>query len=114
MTISALNTGISGLQAYDRALASSAHNIANASTANFKPETAQFSEAANGGVIVNISQAAQQLANTSGTSTVNEPSETDLANEIVNTLQYKAGFQVSAKIVQTNNEILDTLLNLTK
>lgn len=120
MSISSLNIGISGMRAYQTALSSSAHNVANASTKGYMPQTASFIENTNSGVIVNISQASRQLASQeiNQGSTVNfgseDPSGTDLATEITASLQYKAGFNFSAKIVKTADEIFATLIDLKK
>jgi flagellar hook protein FlgE len=116
MSISSLNIGLSGMKAYQGALDSSAHNIANASTKGFQPQTASFQENTNAGVIVNISKASQQLANqdVSQNSNSDALSATDLATELTNNLQYKAGFEFSAKIVKTADEMFSTLLDLKK
>ncbi len=114
MTISALNSGISALRAFESALDSSAHNVANASTNNFKPQIASFQENANGGVIVNISQASKALSAQSNEAFGNQLSGTDLGTEITDSLQYKIGFQIAAKLVKTSDEVLDTLINLKK
>ena len=109
MSISSLNIGASGMRAYQSALGSSAHNIANASTNGFTPQTTSFQENTNSGVIVNISPASQQLASQEA-----NQSGTDLATEITNSLQYKTGFDLSAKIVKTADEIFATLINIRK
>ena len=103
MTISAINTGLSGLKAYERALDSSAHNIANTSTTNFSPENTSFQETNNGGVIANISREGLAASTANGT---------DLNNETVKSLEYKAGFDISAKLVKTADEVLGTLINI--
>jgi flagellar hook protein FlgE len=109
MSISALNAGLSGMKSYQTALDTSAHNVANASTNGFKPQTVQFQEQVNGGVQTNISQAgAQAAANAQGDAS----SETDLTSEIVNQIQYQAGFNFSAKMVKTADQMLGTLINL--
>jgi flagellar hook protein FlgE len=105
MSISALNIGVSALQANLRALDSASHNIANANTTGFQPQQASFQEQKNGGVIVNISQASR--IDSGG-----DASGTDLATEIVNTIEYKAGFDLSAKLVKTSNELLGTLIDI--
>lgn len=121
MAINGLNIGVSALQANQRALDISANNVANALTAGFQPSRAVFQATAPSGVVVNVSQAGQQLAQqiaqqTNGsqgnTSLASEPSGTDLATEIVNQIQYKAGFNFAANIIKTNDEILGTLLDL--
>lgn len=126
MAINGLNIGASGLQAYQRALDISANNVANALTNNFQPRQPQFQESAPAGVVVTLSPAGNQIANavnggnaagntSNGAATPNDedlPSGTDLTTEIVNQIQYQAGFNFSAKVVQANDEILGTLLDL--
>jgi flagellar hook protein FlgE len=116
MSISSLNIGLSGMKAYQGALDSSANNIANANTKAYQPQTASFQENTNGGVTVNISKASQQLASQEANLNSNSEisSATDLATELTNNLQYKAGFEFSAKIVKTADEMFSTLLDLKK
>ncbi|WP_222612493.1 flagellar basal body rod C-terminal domain-containing protein [Undibacterium flavidum] len=116
MAISSLNIGISGMKAYQGALDSSANNIANAQTKGYQPQLASFQENANGGVRVNISKAAQDLAaiNSNAENSNADASGTDLSTELTNNLQYKAGFEFSAKVVKTADEIFATLLDLNK
>lgn len=113
MSGSALNIGITSLKAYQRALDSSSHNIANANTSGFQPGQAQFQEAPAGGVVVNISQNGS-VTSVSVTSTdlASQASGTDLATELVNSIQYKAGFEFSAQIVKAANEVLGTLIDI--
>ncbi|MFA9274709.1 MAG: flagellar basal body rod C-terminal domain-containing protein [Candidatus Aquirickettsiella gammari] len=111
MAISSLNIGISGMKAYQGALDSTANNVANALTKGYQPQLASFQENANGGVRVNISKAAQELAK-QGDSI--ETSGTDLTTELTNNLQYRAGFELSAKLVKTADEIFASLLDLKK
>ncbi|WMW82279.1 flagellar basal body rod C-terminal domain-containing protein [Undibacterium cyanobacteriorum] len=110
MAISAINTGLSAMRAYDTALSSSAHNIANANTNGFQPQSVQFQEAPNGGVTVNISQKSKSMAAQDPGNAI--PSNTDLTTEITDSLQFKIGFQMAAKLVQTGDEMLDSLLKM--
>lgn len=111
MSISALNIGITGLRAHQRALDVASHNIANASTAGFQPQQAVFQEGVAGGVVVTISQPGGQAATTSSHRS-SEASGTDLSSEMVHAIQYKVGFDLSAQIVKTTAEILGTLVDL--
>lgn len=111
MAISALNTGLSGMKAYQGALDSSANNVANALTKAYQPQVASFQEAPTSGVGVNISKESQELA---AQENLDRPSGTDLATEITNSLQYKAGFELSAKVVKTADEVLSSLLDIRK
>ena len=112
MAISTYNIGVSGMRAYQGALDSSANNVANALTKGYQPQQASFQENTNGGVRVNISKAAQELSAQESRAT--EESGTDLATELTNNLQYKAGFELSAKLVKTADEIFSSLLDLNK
>ncbi|MFZ6778455.1 flagellar basal body rod C-terminal domain-containing protein [Undibacterium sp. Ji83W] len=105
MSVSALNSGLSGLKAYTRALDSSGHNVANASTSGFVPQQVSFQEQPAGGVIANISREGSSLAS-------QELSGTDLTSEIVQSLQFKTGFDLSAKIIKTADELLGTLIDI--
>ena len=113
MSVSALNIGITSLRAYQRALDISSHNIANANTAGFQPEQAQFQEAIAGGVVVNISQNGSVASGfTVSSELASVTSGTDLATELINTIQFKAGFQFSAKIVKAADDVLGTLIDI--
>ena len=105
MEISALNTGLSGLHASQRALDNSAHNIANANTQGFQPSQDSFQENQPAGSGVSLSvQAQQRLA-------ADQPSNTDLAKETTDTLLYKTQFVLSAKVIQTQDQNLGSLID---
>lgn len=106
MAISALSAGLSGLNANQRALDVEAHNVANVNTQNFQPQQASFQETSPAGTGVTLSAAGRGLAAADGSS------GTDLASSITNSLVYKAGFQLSAKVVQTADQNLGTLIDL--
>lgn len=112
MSGTALNIGITSLRAYQRALDSSSHNIANANTSGFQPEQAQFQEAIAGGVVVNISQNGSIASGSAPADLATQASGTDLSTELVNTIQYKAGFQFSAQIVKAADDVLGTLIDI--
>ncbi|MBI3286351.1 MAG: hypothetical protein HYZ65_16095 [Burkholderiales bacterium] len=105
MSISALNSGLSGMSAYQRALDSSAHNVANANTAGFTPQQVNFQESQSGGVTVTISKQGNSIA-------TQDASGTDLTSELVYAIQYKADFDLSAKLVKTSDDILGTLIDI--
>ncbi len=105
MTLAVLSSGVTGLNAAERALGNAAHNIANANTQGFQPSQVQFQENAPAGTGVSISPQGQQLLKVDG------PSRTDLATETTNSLLYKAQFDLSAKVIQTADQNLGTLIN---
>jgi flagellar hook protein FlgE len=105
MAISALSAGLSGLQANQGALDIKGHNIANASTAGFQPQGLAFQENAAGGGVTLSAQGRSQAAA--------DPSNgVDLASEITDSLIYKQGFDLSAKVVKAADERLGTLINI--
>lgn len=105
MSISALHTAASGLQASVGALANSAHSVANMGTANFQPARAAFQESAPAGGGVSLSVQGRQLQSS-------EAGGTDFATEATNSLVYKAQFDLSAKVIQAADENLGTLIDI--
>lgn len=103
MSLSALGAGLSGMNANQKALAFEANNVANLATENFKAQEAAFEEASPGGTGVKLSAEGRQLAAAEGT---------DLARSITNSLMYKLGFELSAKVVQAADERLGTLIDV--
>ncbi len=55
MSISAIGSGLSGMQSFQRALDVSANNVANLDTNGFKPQQAEFQANTGGGVNVQVS-----------------------------------------------------------
>lgn len=106
MSMSALSAGLSGMNANQQALAVEAHNVANINTANFQPQQASFQEASPAGTGVTLSAAGRGLAAADG------QSGTDLASSVTSSLTYKAGFALSAKVVQAADERLGTLIDI--
>lgn len=99
MSIGAIGAGLSGLQGYQRALDISANNVANTLTTGFKARQPAFNEAnpPGSGVSVGVTSASSD--------------GTQLESEMVGQLVYKAGFQASAKVVKTADDMLGTLID---
>jgi flagellar hook protein FlgE len=115
MSIAALSAGLSGLNASQRALDSTAHNVANASTQGFKPQQVQFQEASPAGSGVTLSQQARaQAAATPGATAgaLQGPSGTDLGKELTDSLVYKAQFDLSAKVIKSTDQTLGSLIDI--
>jgi flagellar hook protein FlgE len=109
MSLSALSTGASGLQANQQAMDVAAHNVANASTRGYQPQQAQFQEASPAGSGVTLSAQGRGLAaSDSGLGA----SATDLATEITNSLVYKASFDLNAKVIQEADRRIGTLIDI--
>ncbi len=106
MSISSLGAGLSGMQGYQNALTVSANNVANSLTNGFAPQQAQFSSTATGGVNV-TSQPNPGTAPASASA----PSGTNLTDEMVNQVIYKAGFEANAQVVKTSDQMLGSLID---
>lgn len=127
MSISALTTGVSGLSANQRALDVAANNVANANTANFQPQQANFQESSPAGGGVTLSVEGRNLAAgsnvigansaggapaISGGSGANASNSVDVAREITNTLVYDIGARLSANVVKTADQALGSLIDV--
>lgn len=106
MSLPALNAGLSGLNANQQALAVAGHNVANASTKGFQPQRASFQEASPAGNGVTLSIEGRGLATGVG------ESATDLPTELTNSLVYKAGVGLAAKVIQAADERIGTLIDI--
>lgn len=110
--MSNLNIGASSLRAYQSALDVTANNVANANTKNYQPQTANFQESPVAGVVVNISSASQASFENYQAQKTDQESGTDLNKEMVNNLNYQRGFELAAKIVKINDEVVGSLINI--
>lgn len=99
MSLSALGAGLSAMQGYQRALDVSANNVANGLTTGYQARQPSFSESAPAGSGVSVSAAP---GNGQGT---------DLTTEMVGQQIYKAGFQASAKVIKTADDMLGSLID---
>lgn len=88
---------VSGLQAAQTRLQSSAHNIANAQTEGFQRLTVQQQTQADGGVSTQVKRATQ-------------PSE-GIESDVVEQLQAKNAFLANLNVFKTNDRMLGSLLD---
>lgn len=124
MFISALTAGVSGLSANQRALDVAANNVANANTANFQPQQANFQESIPAGGGVTLSVEGRQLAagadatgqasvnGGAGAAATNGGNGVDVAREITNTLVYDIGARLSANVVKSADQVLGSLIDV--
>lgn len=88
---------VSGMQAAQQRMQSSAHNVANLGTENFKREETTSKPRAGGGINVQVQQAA-----TPGPS---------LEKDMVDQLQAKNAFLANLKVFKTADAMAGVLLN---
>lgn len=104
----------SGLVASSTKLETSAHNVANVNTQNFKPMVSETSDLPQGGVRVTISAAAREAS--ARPPAVSESdlqsSGTDLATETTNQSIAVATYQANLKTIETQQTLDDTLMSM--
>lgn len=98
-TMNVLNTALSGMQSARVGFATSAHNVANLLSEDFRPQRAQQMSAAGGGSIARVS-------------TSREPQEVDLAREVVSQIQAGMQYTASLRVLEVGAEMRGELIDL--
>jgi flagellar hook protein FlgE len=113
--ISALNSTVSALRAFVTKLGVTADNIANVNTDGFKKNRATFQADENGGVRVQIrkddSPGFRYTAVENGETVEKEASNVDLTEELPNLMVTKRAYQANLETIETQNEMLGSLLD---
>lgn len=104
MVLNSINTALSALHGYRKGFAASAGNTANIATEGYEPVEAVFTEAPQGGVEVTLRQSDESPPATR--------SGTDVTDETVKNITYRAGFRANAGVIKRSDEMLGTLLDL--
>lgn len=89
---------LSGMNAAMSRLGSSAHNVANGLTPDFRRQVVQQEALADGGVVVSIGQSPQ--------------AGHDLARDIVEQMSAGYSFKANLGVIRTQDEMLGSLLDL--
>lgn len=92
------STALSGLNAASLQLQSSAHNIANAQTPDFRRQLVQQSAEPAGGVSATVTRAA-------------EPGES-LAEDVVNQIAASVLYRANAQTLRTDRDLAGTLIDV--
>ena len=113
--ISALNGTISALRAFVTKMGVTADNIANVNTDEFKKTRATLHEDYNGGVRVELSKdnspGLRYDVVEDGQTVEKETSNVDLTEEIPNLMVTKRAYQANLKTIETQDEMLGSLLD---
>lgn len=113
--LSGINTALSGVTAHQRKVDTAAHNLANVSTDGFQKSRVELQEQP-GGV-----QATAQPVTTPGPQRPDptDPgappvagSNVDLGEEMVSLLTGERGFEANLKTLETQDQMLGTLLDM--
>ncbi len=110
----ATDSALSALGAFGKKMDVTANNIANVNTEGFKKSRAVLEEA-NQGVLVTISRVntpGAPIPAEDGTGKMNESSNVDVGEEIVNLKTTKNAFQANLKTIQAEEEMLGSLFDI--
>lgn len=114
--LSAINTAVSGLQAYSLKTQATANNVANLNTDGFKRDVVTLSSQAPQGVSARAGkdQSPGPLVeqNTSNGTEMVEQSNVDLVQEMPDLIMEKNGFSANIKTLQTTDQVMEALINL--
>lgn len=114
--ISPVNSTVSALQAYNSQLEVTSNNIANVNTDEFKKSKATLKEGVNGGVQVDIKRVdapGHRYQALEGDQMVEkETSNVDLSEEFPQMMTTQHAYKANMKVIQTQDEILGTVLNI--
>lgn len=114
--LSLLSIGGSGMQAHQRALDITTQNIANSTMRGAQPVRAVFTEQPGGGVQAGVAAGSgvpgTGEAPAAGSGNLANLNATELATETVDAIGYRLGFEMSARVVKTADQLLDTLVKL--
>ena len=112
--ISGLSASVSGLWVFVRKLENAARNIANSNTDGYKSKRASIVEDEAGLPTINTT-----VEDTPGTlfqeadGVVHETSNVELSKEMTDLMIAKRGYQANLKSIKTQDEMLDSLLDIT-
>lgn len=114
--LSAIDSAVSGLQAYSLKTQATANNVANLNTDGFKRDVVTLSSRAPQGVSANASKdqspgALVEESTGDGMEMV-EQSNADLVQEMPDMIVEKAGFSANIKTLQTTDQMTKTLIDL--
>ena len=115
--VPSVNSTISALQAYKTRLGVNADNIANVNTAEFKKSRTTLKEGINGDVQVDINRVntpGHRYQELEGDQLIEkEGSNLSLEEEIPEILVTRRTYEANLKVLQTQNRMLGTLLDIT-
>jgi flagellar basal-body rod protein FlgC len=114
--ISSVNSTISALQAYKTQLDVTSNNIANVNTEGFKKSKATLKEGATGNVLADVQRVdtpGQRYQELEGDRMVEkETSNVDLSEALPQMIVTQHAYKANMKVMQTQDEILGTTLDI--
>ena len=114
--ISSLNANVSGVKAFQQKFNVTSNNIANVNTDEFKKQRALLHEDDSGGIRVEVDKVDTpgypKETVVGGKVIQSETSNVDLAEEMTETIPTQAGYDANLKAIQTEDEMMGTLLDV--
>ncbi len=114
--ISTISTSLSGLVAQQQKVAATAHNVANVETDGFKKTRLTLEEGEQGGVVARAeivdSPGPVVLEETAEGLQPVEQSNVDLTEEIPSLVVARRAYQANVKVIQTEDEMVGSLLDI--
>jgi len=112
--ISGLSASVSGLWMFVRKLENAARNIANSNTDSYKSKKVAITEGDSGQPAVNNTVENTPCASVQDSDGVfQETSNVELLDEMTDLLIAKRGYEANLKSVKAQEEMLDSLLDIT-
>jgi flagellar hook protein FlgE len=112
--INGLSASVSGLWVFVRKLENAARNIANSNTEGYKSKRATIVEDDAGLPTANITTDESPGASfQDADGVVRETSNVELSREMTDLMIAKRGYQANLKCIKTQDEMLDSLLDIT-
>lgn len=90
---------ISGLNAMQTRIDVNAYNTSNSMTSSFRPQTVTLSDTSTGGVTASVQRS--------------ESNSNDMAGNMIDDTVSLRTYQANAKMIQTQDQMIGTLLNIT-
>jgi flagellar basal-body rod protein FlgC len=114
--ISSVYNNISALFALGTKMGVNAGNLANVNTDEFKKSRADIVETFHGSVEAGISRVDTpgQLYSEPGDPEIREMSNVDIAEEVVQTIPTRHGYEANLKMISVYDELLGSVINIVK
>ena len=114
--LSGVHSALSGLQAFSKKVDSIANNVANVNTNEFKKTRVTLTDKEPQGVVANVEKIETPgplaLEQTQDGEKLIEQSNVELSEELPNLMLSRRFFQANLKVIETEDEILGSLLDI--
>lgn len=110
--INSIGSSLAGLSVHATKVATTAHNVANVNTDGFKKDRVTIHSNESGLPEANITEVDTPGPIIHGPEGEVEKSNVDLTEEMVNLMIGKTGYMANLKVLESEEEIFDSILNI--